>query len=418
LREAPIWFGALAFDLLASETWLVKEPPWNAALAEWTPRPWSPQDDMRATFWLQNHGIAVTPATVAQAIETVAHDQEYNPLTDYLSNLEFDGQPRLNTWMPGYLGTAQNEYTAAVGRCSMIAAIARAYMPGCKSDAMPILEGIQGARKSTAVKTLFDPWFTDELADFGSKDAAMQLRGSWGVEVSELDAMSRGEISRVKAFTSRTTDRFRPPYGARVIESPRSCVFWGTTNAEGYLKDETGGRRFWPVKVGKIKIEALERDRDQLWAEARFLFDAGASWWITNPNVIRDAERHQQDRYQGDPWDRDIAAYVRDEGEVNMERIMRDVLGLELGRRTPQEHARVARILRSMGFNRHQKGTGDRREWVYRRTVKDGPSVDQRPGAEIVTIYPSGDRPAVVSRETPAAQSQAPFTTSHHSIQK
>ena len=272
LREAPIWFGALAFDLLACETWLVKEPPWNAALAEWTPRPWSPQDDMRATFWLQNHGIAVTPATVAQAIETVAHDQEYNPLTDYLSNLEFDGQPRLDTWMSGYLGTAQNEYTAAVGRCSMIAAVARAYMPGCKSDAMPILEGIQGARKSTAVKTLFDPWFTDELADFGSKDAAMQLRGAWGVEVSELDAMSRGEISRVKAFTSRTTDRFRPPYGARVIESPRSCVFWGTTNAEGYLKDETGGRRFWPVKVGKINIEALERDRDQLWAEARALF--------------------------------------------------------------------------------------------------------------------------------------------------
>jgi len=110
-----------------------------------------------------------------------------------------------------------------------------------------------------------------------------------------------------------------------------------------YLKDETGGRRFWPVKVGKINIEALERDRDQLWAEARLMFDAGASWWITNPNVIRDAERHQRDRYQGDPWDRDIAAYVRDDAEVNMDCIMRDVLGLELGRRTPQEHARVAR---------------------------------------------------------------------------
>ena len=122
---------------------------------------------------------------------------------------------------------------------------------------MPIFEGAQGARKSTAVKALFDPWFSDELADLGSKDAAMQTRGVWGIEVSELDAMSRMEVSRIKAFITRTTDRFRPPYGSRIIESPRSCVFWGTTNADGYLKDETGGRRFWPVKIGKINVDLL-----------------------------------------------------------------------------------------------------------------------------------------------------------------
>ena len=96
----------------------------------------------------------------------------------------------------------------------------------------------------------------------------MQVRGVWGVELAELDAMSRGEISKIKAFITRTTDRFRPPYGERLIESPRSCVFWGSTNKDDYLKDETGGRRFWPIKIGKIKIELLAAERDELWAEA------------------------------------------------------------------------------------------------------------------------------------------------------
>ena len=129
--------------------------------------------------------------------------------------------------------------------------------------------------KSTAIKALFDPWFTDELADLGSKDAAMQTRGVWGIEVSELDSMARTDVSRIKAFITRTTDRFRPPYGSRLMESPRSCVFWGTTNSDAYLKDETGGRRFWPVKSGKINIDLIREIRDQLWAEAVVLYEAG-----------------------------------------------------------------------------------------------------------------------------------------------
>lgn len=108
----------------------------------------------------------------------------------------------------------------------------------------------------------------------------MQTRGVWGIEVFELDAMSRMEVSRIKAFITRTTDRFRPPYGSRIIESPRSCVFWGTTNSDGYLKDETGGRRFWPVKIGRINVEMLRDMRDQLWAEAVVLYHANVPWWI------------------------------------------------------------------------------------------------------------------------------------------
>ena len=112
-------------------------------------------------------------------------------------------------------------------------------------------------------------YFTDELADLGSKDAAMQTRGVWIFELSELDSLSHAEVARIKAFISRTTDRFRPPYGMRLVESPPQCVFAGTVNHSTYLRDETGGRRFWPVVCGRIDVDALARDRDQLVALER-----------------------------------------------------------------------------------------------------------------------------------------------------
>ena len=268
LREAPAWQGVLAYDQFALETVVSDVPPWLMDL-EWTPRAWSPHDDLLATEWLQRRGISVNTATAAQAVEAVARERSFHPVIDYLSSLEHDGVVRSGTWLSTFLGAEQSRYNESVGRAMLIAAVARIYDPGCKVDTVPIFEGVQGARKSTAVKALFNPWFSDELADLGSKDAAMQTRGVWGIEVSELDAMSRMEVSRIKSFITRTTDRFRPPYGSRIIESPRSCVFWGTTNSDGYLKDETGGRRFWPIKVGKIKVDLIQQMRDQLCKIAR-----------------------------------------------------------------------------------------------------------------------------------------------------
>ena len=249
----------------------------------------------------------------------------------------------------------------------MIGAVARIRQPGCKLDTVPIIEGTQGLGKSSAARVLFDPWFSDDLADLGSKDAAMQTQGAWLIEISELDAMSRGEVARIKAFVSRSTDRFRPPYGARVIESPRSCVFWGTTNSDAYLKDETGGRRFWPLKAGRIDIAGLAKARDQLWAEADRLFAAGAAWWIVNPEAMRIAEGEQVARYQGDPWDDAISAHLKTVIDVSVEEILRDVLHLEIGRWSQTDMNRVARCLRSRGMVRSQVRTGDKRAWRYRR---------------------------------------------------
>lgn len=134
-------------------------------------------------------------------------------------------------------------------------------------------------------------YFTDEISDLGSKDAAMQAMGAWIIEIAELDSMSRGEVGRIKAFMSRTEDRFRPPFGRRVINSARQCVFAGTVNHGSYLRDETGARRFWPVQCTGISLEALKHDRDQLWAEAVAAFKAGRAWWLDTPEFLEAAAR-------------------------------------------------------------------------------------------------------------------------------
>jgi predicted P-loop ATPase len=192
----------------------------------------------------------------------------------------------------------------------MISAVARIHRPGAKADCCLILEGPQGIRKSTALRTLAGEYFTDELADLGSKDAAMQTRGVWIIELSELDSLSNSEVARIKAFMSRTTDRFRPPYGTRLMESPRQCVFAGTVNHATYLRDETGGRRFWPVTCGRIEIDELARDRDQLWAEAKIRFDSGAAWWLDKPELVQMASDQQIERYEGDPWEEVISPWL------------------------------------------------------------------------------------------------------------
>ena len=191
---------------------------------------WTDQEDRLTADWLQRNGILVDVSTAAQAAQTVAKDRSFHPVRNYLETVAWDGVQRLDRWLATYLGAEDTNYTRAVGARWLISAVARIYRPGVKADCCLILEGPQGIKKSTALKTLAGAYFTDELADLGSKDSALQTRGVWIIELSELDTLSRSEVGRIKAFMSRTTDRFRPPYGKRLIESPRQCVFAGTVN--------------------------------------------------------------------------------------------------------------------------------------------------------------------------------------------
>ena len=282
--------GAIVFDEFRQEIVVTRPLPWDAS-GEPAPRPWTDSDDVRAAEWLQRRELNVTPMTVSRSVGAVAHEITVHPVRDYLGALAWDGVPRIETWTCRYLGAEDTAFNRSVGALWLISAVARIFRPGVKADHMLVLEGPQGARKSTALKVLAgEDWFTDELPDLGTKDAAMHMQGVWIIEIAELDAIGKAEVSRIKAFLTRTTDRFRPPYGRYTIEVPRQCVFAGTVNPDTYLRDETGNRRFWPVRCGTIDIDALARDRDQLWAEAVARFRAGAIWWIEDARAGRRSE--------------------------------------------------------------------------------------------------------------------------------
>ncbi len=382
LRGAPEWRGVLGFNEFSVGVATLKPAPWVGAA---TGAEWTDHEDRLTCDWLQHNSVVVPLEIAGQAVQTVAKDRCFHPVKNYLDGLKWDGKERIGNWLSVYLGAQACEYATAVGSRWLISAVARIYQPGAKSDCCLILEGKQGSGKSTALKTLAGPWFTDEIADLGSKDASLQTRGVWIIEIAELDSMSRGEVGRIKAFMSRSMDRFRPPYSARLIESPRQCSFAGSVNHSEYLRDETGGRRFWPVACGKILIDELKRDRDQLWAEAVVRFRAGSAWWLDSKELNEVAELEQSDRYDGDVWEGLIAAWVEqptqryesggnpvtpftsDDGSVTVEDILTHAIDKPKGQWSQGEKNRVARCLKAMGWERYNHRNGIVRSWRYRR---------------------------------------------------
>jgi predicted P-loop ATPase len=384
LREAPEWDSVLWYDDFATMTVARKRPPWIPETENWEPTVWSDRCDFLTTEWLQHQGIMVQAVIAGQAVETVARDRTFHPVREYLDGLVWDGTPRLDRWLVTYLGAEETPYIVAIGPRWMISAVARVRIPGCQADSALILEGPQGIKKSSALAVLAGSWFTDGLSELGSKDSAMETRGVWIIELAELDSLSRPEVSTTKAFISRRHDRFRPPFGKRLVDLPRQCVFAGSVNPEGgYLKDATGGRRFWPVVCGVIDIEALKRDRDQLWAEAYVRFKRKEPWWLEDKGLQKYATDEQAERYQGDAWEEPISKWLTHTVElgdsyskrrpqplleVSVGEVLEKALRIEASRWTQGDQNRVVRCLISMGFRKcRPRNTEGKRERRYRR---------------------------------------------------
>jgi predicted P-loop ATPase len=350
--ECPQGF---VFDEFSFQTLLRGKPPWESLEGKCT------DHHVRVIAdWLQHQKIMISVEVAGQAIEMVAHDEVINPPREYLHKLKWDGSRRLDSLMSLYFGAEPSEYAAAVGARWMRSAVARIERPGCKADCALIVEGEQGIRKSTAFKVLADPWYTDDISELGSKDAAMQIaRGAWVIEAAELDGMNKVEHNRLKASMSRGTDRYRPPYGRHVIDAPRQCVFVGTVNHSDYLRDPTGGRRFWPVKCTRVRVEELARDRDQLWAEALASYRAGEAWWLDTPELNQLAEQEQAERYEGDPWDALILAFLAERVKGGFESVSTaEILDLCLHKKTGEwtkaDEMRVSRCLQHAKWRKYR----------------------------------------------------------------
>jgi len=368
LREAPDWLGVLAHDEFALVPMAMRPPPWQQRLdISWTPQPWADGDDARATEWLHHQGIVVSLTVTQTAILAVAGENPFHPIKDYLNALRWDGTPRIEAFVTRYLGADDTAYHRAIGRCMLIAAVARIMRPGSKVDHVPVLEGEQGILKSTAIEKMFAPWFSDDLAELGTKDAAMQIRVAWGIEIAELASMTRSEIEKIKGFITRKVDRFRPPYGRHVICVPRQSVLIGSTNTEAYLKDDTGARRFWPIKCGDINTAGIDRDKDQLWAEALALFSRGVPWWLNGDDTFL-AQVEQDDRHVVDPWQESINRYLEGKDRTSITEILECVIDKPKERWTQLDQSRVGACLKGAGFVR-KRGQRPARQWYYARGV-------------------------------------------------
>jgi hypothetical protein len=298
-----------------------------------------------------------------------ARRSAFHPVIDYLDSTTWDGTPRIDTWLTRYGGAHDAPYSRAVGRLMLVAAVRRVREPGCKFDELVVFECEQGKNKSNALALLAvnNDWFSDDLPlGAEGKRVIEALSGRWIVEAAELKGMRRGDIEHLKALLSRRRDRGRLSYDRLVSEYPRQCIFVGTTNATLYLRDTTGNRRFWPVKITAFDLDQLSRDRDQIWAEAAAREATGESIRL-DAALWNAASTEQQARTVHDPFIVTLDSVLGDlEGKVRAEDVW-TLLGVAPGNRTQDHNARLGEAMKDLGFLSVRRRFGGPKEYAYMR---------------------------------------------------
>ena len=332
---------------------------------------------------------------------------KFHPVRDYLDALSWDGKPRLDDWLVTYFGAEDKPYVKAVGAIVLIAAVRRVRQPGAKFDEMMVWEGPQGQHKSSALAVLavHHDWFSDSIPlNAKDKELIEGHAGKWICEIADLQGRGKAEVERVKAALSRQVDRARLAYARLPVEVPRQCIFVGTTNGQKYLTDQTGNRRFWPIRIAHVDIEGLRRDRDQLWAEASAREAKGESIRLA-PEHWPAAVEEQSKRLHDNPFLDALAAATRGRDGILFVHDAYEFLGISPKQRTQADAERVGEAMKELGFSetrrRRERDGKPERAWMRGDTgqrfwfeVHNGRrllSLFGEPGASTEEDEPEGD---------------------------
>jgi hypothetical protein len=310
----------------------------------------------------------MSKGVVADALVLLGRQRQHNSLQEWLKGLVWDGTERLETLFTQGFGAEDTRYHRDVSRCFLLGMVARAMRPGCQVDTMPIVEGSQGIGKSRGLAALAGEYYADIDAPIGSKEFCEQIQGSWLVELSELSAMRPSEVERVKSGISRTVDKYREPFAILSSDHPRHCVFAGSTNAGQYLQDDTGNRRFWPVKCGKIDREWIHEVRTQLFAEALQAINQGASWWNVS---VEEAIAESSKRVISDTLHESVAQYcAATYGDISVAAML-GYWDIPKSQWNAPLQKRCATALRALGYTLVHVRAGN--VWRMPRPLSDNP---------------------------------------------
>lgn len=368
LSQHPAWQDVIAYDAFGECVVKTLPPPVREQDGEGSLGEWTDADTVRTVAWIATTvGFEPSTQAVNDAVAAVAERRVFHPVRDFLSGLRWDGKPRLNRLLATHFGVEDTPYTHAVGAKWMLSAVARAMRPGCQADSMLVLESpAQGLGKSTALRILAgDQWFADTGIEVGNKDSYQALRRKWIYEFAELSSIRGKEVERVKNFVSSRSDNYRPSYGRRNRDFPRQVVFAGSTNEQHYLTDPTGARRFWPVRCTRIDLDALARDREQLWAEARVRYEQHEAHHLETTDLRDAAAAIQEERMERDDWIDQVSRWLMapsipsgerarepldpSEGYTTLD-VLLGALSFTPDRITSASTKRVGHVLRALGF--------------------------------------------------------------------
>lgn len=311
-RHDPEWQGVLSYCLFSNRIFKLKEPPYMAGTAG----EWDDSDTAQARVWMTRkyRFCGSDSDTVAAALVSAKHHGTH-PVREYLEGLAWDGTERIAELFLDLGAAGEGEYLRLVSLFWFVGAVKRIFEPGCKNDYMLVFEGRQGQGKSSWARVLGGQWFSDAPIPLGEKDAYQNIQGVWIQELAELASLNKSDSYQAKQFITQAVDRYRPSYGRFASQFPRQSVLFGSTNDRVWLRDTTGGRRFWPVLIPddvQVDVSGLEARRDQYWAEAMHLYRAGAPTfpdWETEQRLF---VPEQEARMQGDTWEDRIIPWLEE----------------------------------------------------------------------------------------------------------